>query len=170
MADKYISLNVSGDQQEVEGLVTSSGAPDAGAIPALDSTGRLDDSLMPVGIVPEVKDVVTSENLSAGDLVNLFNNAGTLTARKADASNAYRANGFVLASSTSPATARVYFEGSITGLSGLTPGATYILDDTAGGIVTTSAGFSAGDIVQQVGFALSATELLFEAGAVTILA
>lgn len=170
MADKYVSLNSAGNFQEVEGLVTSAGAGDSGKIPALDNTGRLDDSLMPVGIVPEVKDVVTSENLSAGNLVNLYDNGGTLTARKADASNAYRANGFVLAATTSPAAARVYFEGSITGLSGLTPGATYILDDTAGGIVTTSAGFGTGDIVQQVGFALSATELLFEAGPVTILA
>jgi len=53
---------------------------------ALDSTGRLDQSVMPVGIVPETKSLVTSENLSAGNFVkHLQQLGGVATARKSDA-------------------------------------------------------------------------------------
>lgn len=160
MADKYIKLT-SGQLAQQEALVTSAGAGDSGKIPALDGAGKLDTSMMPTGIGADTKSVVTSENLAAGDLVNVYSNGGTLNARKADASNARRAVGFVLAPVTSPAAATVYFEGTITGLSGLTVGATVYLSGTAGAI-TATAPSTATHIVQEVGVALSATEVTFE--------
>ena len=86
---------------ELEALVTSAGAGDAGKIPALDATGKLDNSLMPVGIGADSKILPASENLAAGDLVNVWNDSGTAKARKADATIAGKeANGFVLSAVT----------------------------------------------------------------------
>lgn len=161
MPQKFITL-VSGNFKEVEGLVVSAGAGDAGKVPALDSAGKLDTSVMPVGIGADTKTIVASENLAAGDLVNVWNDTGTIKVRKADATSpSKRAHGFVLSSVSSAANATVYFEGTITGLSSLTLGGTYFLGTTAGA-ATATATTTAGHIVQQVGVAVSATELSFE--------
>jgi hypothetical protein len=110
--NKYLS-NSSGELLEVAATQTSAGAGDAGKIPALDAAGKLAIAMMPTGVAPEVVSVVTSESLASGAFVNLYNNAGVLTARNADCSggNAKRAHGFVLAAVTSPATAIVYLAG-----------------------------------------------------------
>lgn len=161
MADKYIKNN-SGQLAEVEATVTSAGAGNAGDIVALDGSGKLDTSVMPVGIGAETKVAASSENLSAGDLVNLYNDTGTIKARKADASNGRRANGFVLSSVTSPANATVYLEGLITGLSSLTPGAAYYLSGGTAGAATATAPTTTGHLSQEIGIAVSDTEITFE--------
>ena len=66
---------------EVAGLVASAGAADAGKIPALDANGRIDQSMMPVGIGADTKLIVTSEALTAGDFVNIYDVSGTATCR-----------------------------------------------------------------------------------------
>jgi hypothetical protein len=163
MAQKFLRL-LSGVISELEALVTSAGAGDAGKIPALDGTGKLDNSLMPVGTGADTKLVPASENLAAGDKVNIWNDAGTAKVRKADATVAGKeANGFVLSAVTLGNNATVYFDGTNTQLAGLTPGAVYYLATTAGGITTTPPSGS-GNVVQRVGRALSATELTFEPG------
>ncbi len=161
MADKYMRQGTTGID-EVEATTSSAGAGDAGKIVGLDSGGKIDPSMMPSGVTPEVITVVASEALTAGNLVNLYNNAGTLNVRKADATNARKAHGFVLANVSSSANATVYTEGVITGLSSLTPGATYWLHTTAGG-TTTTIPTGSGQIAQEVGFAKSDTELVFSA-------
>ena len=163
MAQKFLRL-LSGVISELEGLVTSAGAGDAGKIPALDATGKLDNSLMPVGIGADSKILPASENLAAGDLVNVWNDSGTAKARKADATTAGKeANGFVLSAVTLGNNATVYFDGTDTQLSSLTPGAVYYLATTAGGVTDTPPSGS-GNVLQRVGRALSATELTFEPG------
>ncbi len=158
MADKYIAL-VSGRKQEVEGTVTSAGAGDAGEIVALDSTGRLDVTVLPVGVGPDVKVHPSSENLAAGEFVNIWNDGGTLKVRLADATaSGKEADGYVLANVTSPANATVYFGGINTQMSGLTLGAHYYLDDTPGGVTATPLSGS-GNVSQYLGKAISATEL-----------
>lgn len=160
-AQKFLTL-VSGVKRLVSAVTTSAGAADDGKIPALDASGRLSTTFMPIGIGADTKSLVTSENLSAGNIVNIYDNAGTPTARKADATTAGKEGvGFVLAGSTSPAAALIYFEGTITGLSGLTPGARYYLDTTAG-LVTTTPPSATGNVLQYIGRAVSATELSFE--------
>lgn len=164
-ADKIPATNASGvlDPTIVNAVNTSAGAGDGGKLPQLDSTGRLDDSFMPVGIGADVKVLPTSENLAAGDLVNVYDSAGTATARKADAtSEGKEAHGFVLAGSTSPANATVYMEGTLTGLTSLTPGARQYLDTATAGGRTETAPTSAGNVSQYVGVAISATEISFE--------
>lgn len=159
MADKYLKLS-GGALAEQQALTSSSGSGDAGKIPALDGSGRLDSTMMPVGVGADTKTITASENLAAGDLINVHNSSGQ-KARKADASNGYRAHGFVLASVTSGQPATVYFEGTITGLTSLTPGAPMFLSGTAGA-ATATAPSTSGHISQNIGVAVSSTEISFE--------
>lgn len=162
--NKYLASNsTTGIPTEVASSQTSAGAGDAGKIPALDSTGKLDSTMMPVGIAPPTASVVSSESLAAGDLVNVYNNAGTANVRKADASTTGKeAHGFVLAAVTSPAAALVYFPGDEdTAVTGLTPGPQF-LSATTPGKCTTTVPTGSGQTVQKVGTATSATNLIFE--------
>lgn len=162
-ADKYlIPNNAIGGYKEQAATDTSAGIANAGDIVALDGTGKLDMTLMPSGVGASTKVIVTSENLSAGDWVNVWNDSGTLKARKADATtNGKVADGFVLSTVTSGNNATVYFRGTNTQKSGLTVGSIYFLHTTAGG-ETTTAPTGAGNIVQVLGKAVSATEIEFE--------
>lgn len=158
---KYLANN-SGQLTEVTGTSASTGVGDAGKIVQLDGSGKLDTTLMPVGIGAQTKLCVASENLAAGDLVNLWNNSGVVNARKADASNNRRAMGFVTSPVTATNNATVYLDGTITGLTSLTPGAIYYLSaSTAGGVVSTAPSVAA-QISQEIGPAISATEIDFE--------
>lgn len=160
--DKYF-FNNAGKQKEKAAVQSSAGVGDAGKIPALDTAGLLDISMMPVGVGAEVVVAASSENLVAGNFVNLHDNAGTINVRKADATtNAKPADGFVLANVTAPANATVYLiSAKNTAVSGLTVAADYYLHTTAGG-VTATAPSTAGNIIQRLGKAKSATELIFE--------
>lgn len=162
MANKYLRL-LAGKIKELEALVTSVGAADAGKIVATGADGLLDPSLMPAGIGANLVVAPASENLAAGDFVNLWNDAGTLKVRKADATtNAKPANGFVLAAVTAPANASVYLLSSKnTAKTGLTAGTEYFLGTTAG-TTTATAPSAAGNVVQYLGKAVSATEMTFE--------
>lgn len=160
--DKYF-YNNSGKIKEKASIQSSAGAGDAGKIPSLDSAGLLDVSMMPVGVGAEVVVAASSENLTAGDFINLYSNAGTINVRKADATtNAKPADGFVLANVTSPASATVYLISAInTAVSGLTVGADYYLSTTPG-TVTSTAPSAAGNIIQRLGKARTAAALIFE--------
>jgi len=157
--NKYIK-NLNGTLTEQAGT-QSGGSGNENQIPALDSTGRLAVSMMPVGVAPEVVSLPTSDNLTAGDFVNIYNNAGVATARKADATTSGKeCFGYVLAATTAPATALVYTEGTNTQVTGATPGLVF-LSTTAGGF-TSTAPSSAGNSVQRIGVATSATTINFE--------
>jgi len=161
MADKYLRNNA-GVLTETEALVESAGAGDAGKIPALDNTGRLDDSVMPVGIGADTASIIASENLSAGDFVNIYNDTDTAKARKADGSTAGKyAHGFVLDAVTSGNAALVYCEGPNTAVTGATPGEVFLSATTAGGF-TSTAPTGTGKVVQKIGVATSATSINFE--------
>lgn len=159
---KFLGLT-SGLPTEEQAVNTSAGAGDASKIARLDATGRWDASMMPVGIVAETMSVISSENLAAGALVNLYNNAGVLNVRNADGTAAGKpAEGFVLAAVTSPAAATVYLEeAQITGLSGLTIGADAFLSTTVAGAVTNTVPSGTGKVAQYVGKSLSATTVQF---------
>lgn len=167
MADKYLR-NVSGTMTEREGIVTSGGAGDAGKLPALDGSGRLDNSVMPTGIGADTASIAASENLAAGDLVNIHNSTGAKV-RKADATTSGKeAHGFVIAAVTSGQNATVYFEGTNSQVSGLTPGPQFL--GTTAGAATGTAPSGSGNVVQRVGVATSATSLNFESNAPIVLA
>lgn len=157
---KYIAL-ITGKLKEVAGLVTSSGAADAGKIPELDGSGRLDSSMMPVGFGSETKVIQASENLAAGDFVNVFNSTG-LRVRKADASNGRIAHGFVLNSVTSGQNATVYYGNLNTAVSGRTIGVEQYLSASTAGAVVETPPTGSGHTVQRLGVATGATEMLVE--------
>lgn len=160
---KFIKLNTTnGNLEEGTGLVSSSGVPDANKLVETDGSGRIDQSMMPVGIGADTKSIIASETLTSGNFVNVWNDAGTIKIRKADASTSGKsANGFVLSAVTTGQFGLVYFEGVNTSLSGLTLGDVFFLSTTPGtpSSVPPSTG---GNIVQKLGVALSPTEISFE--------
>lgn len=155
---KYLAVS-SGALTEVQPVNSSAGAGDAGKIAQLDSAGRWDVSMMPVGVTADVATVLASEALAAGDFVNIYNNAGTPNARKADASNGRQAHGFVLAAVSAAANASVYFDSRNTGVTGKTPGAVQYLSGSSAGQTTETAPTTAGQIVQRLGNAITATSI-----------
>lgn len=157
MSNKYISL-ISGELSEVEALNASGGAGDAGKIPALDSAGRLDQSMMPVGVGPDSATMTASEDIAAGDYVNIHDSTGAKI-RKADNSNDRPAHGFVKDAILTAASGLVYFEGINDDQSGLTIGGRCYLG--TGGAVTQTAPTSGGgaSISQFLGVAISATQI-----------
>lgn len=165
---KFIKNNA-GTLTEEAALLDSAGAGDANKIPALDASGRLDSSFMPTGIGADTASIPSSENLAAGEPVNIWNDAGTAKVRKADATTAGKeAHGFVLSAVTSPANATVYFEGTNAQVTGLTPGPLFL--STTAGAFTNTAPSGSGNVVQRVGLATSATSMNFEAGQPIVLA
>ena len=156
---KYIA-NVAGQLTEVQGLASSAGAGDAGKIPQLDGSGRIDNSMMPVGIGADTAAITTSEALAAGDFVNIHNVTGNARVRKADAATSGKeAHGFVLSAAGSGAVATVYFEGTNTQVTGQTPGTVYL--SATAGLATATAPSGAGQAVQKIGFATGATAINF---------
>lgn len=161
-ARKYLRMNA-GRIAEEAATVTSAGAADEGKIVALDSSGRLDNSVMPVGIGADTAIIQASEALAAGDFVNVHNVSGSARVRKADAAAAGKeAHGFVLASVASGANATVYFEGHNTQVTGRTIGARQYLSASTPGAATETAPSGAGNVVQLLGFAVSATSIATE--------
>lgn len=168
MAAKKFLRMIGGVITEVFGVQSSAGAANAGDLVALDDTGRINNDMMPVGIGTDTKTIAASEALAAGDWVNVWNSTGAKV-RKADATTAGKeAHGFVLAAVSSGANALVYFEDTNTQVSGQTPGPVY-LQTTAGtgGATIPSA---SGNVVQNLGVAVSATEVNFERGTPVVLA
>ena len=166
-AKKFLRL-VAGIFTEVAGTVTSAGAANDGDLVALDASGRLDNSVMPVGIGADTASITTSEALAAGDFVNVWNSSGA-KARKADATTAGKeAHGFVLAAVSSGASATVYFEGTNTQVSGQTPGPVFL--QTTAGTAGATVPSTAGNVVQNLGVAVSATAINFERGTPVTLA
>jgi hypothetical protein len=163
MADgKYLTVGTGGETTEEQGINSSSGAGDADKIPRLDAAGRLNNNMMPVGIGAPTKEIQASENLAAGDYVNIWDDSGTVKVRKADASATGAgkvAHGFVLSAVTSGNDATVYFEGENTQLTGLTGGTKYFLSGSAAGEVTATAPTTSGYALQEVGIAVSTTEI-----------
>jgi hypothetical protein len=106
--------------------------------------------------------ITASEALAAGDLVSLHTVSGAVKMRKANATDTTKpAHGFVKAAVASGASGTFYGPGQVNdAVSGLTPGATYWLSTTGGG-VSTSAPSTSGNGDQEVGQALAAGQLLF---------
>lgn len=169
MAAKKFLRFVNNVLTEVFGVQASAGAANAGDIVALDDSGRIDNSMMPVGIGADTASIQASENLAAGDWVNVWDSTGSFRARKADATTAGKeAHGFVLSAVTSGNPATVYFEGTNTQVSGQTPGAVFL--QTTAGIGGATVPSASGNVVQQIGVAVSATAVNFERGTPVVLA
>jgi hypothetical protein len=161
MAQGFLA-RVGGRIQQLFAITTSAGAADADKIPALGSDGRLDISMMPVGVGANVVVATASESLSAGRFVNLFVDAGVLKMRLADNSNGRPAWGYVREAVAADASGSAYRLNTVNAnLTGLTPGSDYWLG-TAGGLIATALDpeTDAGKVDQYLGMSSSATELV----------
>lgn len=166
-AQNLPALNATGvlDLSIVNAKVGNVGAADAGTIVARGPTGKIDLTDLPTGVGPDTASIAASEALAAGDLVNVWFNAGAAAVRKADGSTAGKeAQGFVLAAVASGAQALVYFEGNNTQVTGLT-GGNLFLSVTVPGKTQATAPTSTGQVAQIVGFATSATSMNFQSRA-----
>lgn len=171
-ANRIPALNASGvlDSSITNAKNTSAGAGDAGKLAMLDAAGKLDNSMMPTGIGADVSIITASEALAAGDFVNIWNNTSTANARKADAATSGKsAHGFVLAAVASGASATVYFEGTNNQCTGLTIGDQFLSASTPGK-PTSTAPSTAGNAVQFLGVATSATSMNVELARPIVLA
>jgi len=162
----YLRIAANGKKKErASGVAVSAGAADADKLVATGANGKIDASLLPAS---EEFGKEASEAIDALDFVNVFDDGGTEKVRKADASNfSTRATGYVLDNYLLGDTAQVLGEGIISGFSGLTIGEPVFLDTTTSGGITqtpdlTNTGGS--DIWQQIGEAVSATEIRVEIG------
>ena len=170
-ANKIPALNANGvlDSSILNGVNTSAGAGDAGKTVILDSNGKISLTMMPTGIGPDTASITASEALATGDLVNIYNNASTANARKADATTSGKgARGYVIAAVANAGTATVYFEGNNNQVTTLTPGDQYL--STTPGKCVAAAPSGSGNVVQLVGCASTAANLNFQWGQEFVLA
>ena len=172
-ADKYL-YNNSGVITERSGTVVSDGAAKAGDIPALDDSGKLDASVIPIISWSESKSIAVSEAITSGQFVNIWDSSG-LKVRPASAANNYPAHGFVLTGASS-GSVTVYFSGKTNtgalknGADSWTIGATVYLSNSTAGAITTTAPSTSGHIVQKIGTILGTSEVNFDLMAPIVLA
>lgn len=166
-------------------IATSAGASDAEKIPSTNASGVLDPSLLnasttgnnkvlmtngsgqidpstlPAGVGAATATITASENLTANDLVNIWNDGGTEKVRRADATTVGKeCSGYVLAGVSAGSPATVYFTDRITGLSGKTPGARQYLSTTPGAMTQTPPS-ATGNVVQFIGLAYGTAAVAF---------
>lgn len=108
------------------------------------------------------RNIVTYEALSAGDLVNVFNDGGILKVRKSNGLNTNQeSHGFVLANYPVGTEAVVNFGGLNTAASGLTIGVQY-LSYTNPGKTTNIPPTISNKIFQPVGIAVASNVLVYQ--------
>jgi len=110
------------------------------------------------------------ENLSSGDFVNLYDDAGTIKARKADAALGYKADGFVPSAAVLGAPVIVYAEGTNKYCAALTAATVQYLSAVTPGKTTETPPSGTGELVQRVGDAISTTSIFVELGQPVLLA
>lgn len=159
---KFITI-ISGIKKLVSAITSSAGVADANKILATNSLGKLDTSFLPAGLDISIETIVAAEALAAGDFVNIYDDTGTRKVRKADASTAKPAHGYVLSAVSNAANASVYGSGINNQVTGLTPGSRIFLSATTTGKGTeTPPSETTGYINQVIGVAASTTSVRFE--------
>ena len=155
----FLDINSSGQITQTAGTQLG-GASYAGQIVALNSSGQIDPTMLSASSGSPQITATAGVAISAGQLVNLYNNSGTLTAKVADCSTGLPAMGFATAAIASGATGTIQLLGLNASLASLTPG-TQLFLGTAGAVSSTPPTTS-GYIVQPVGYAVSASEAEFQ--------
>jgi hypothetical protein len=160
-AAKYLTKGA-GVLQEAQAIDTSAGAGSAGKIICLGEDGRINENMMPAGVAAETQVCKAGVGgLAANDVVYIHLVTTTLTADKADATDATkRAQGYVKDVAEAGADVTVYLDGELPG-TGLSPGAKYYLSITPGAVSVTPP-VANGNMVQCVGEAVSATAIKFD--------
>lgn len=156
---KYLSVDPTTAQPtETYPITATSGTGNAGQIIATNAAGMIDPTFI---ANTNAASFTASEAISAGALINIWNNSGTPNVRNADSSvYTKRADGYMPSAVISGAVGSpVLREGINSGLTGLTPGANYFLGSTGG--ITLTAPSGTNSIIQNVGIATNSTSLSF---------
>jgi len=159
---KFIKLASGALTEEATGA--TGGAGDANKVPNLDANGKLVLAMMPDGVGADTIVLPAGEALSANEMVNIYNDAGTIKCRLIDAgTNKYAAHGYVTATVDSGNDATVYLGGSLTGLTinATDVGKRAFASETPGAYTFTPVS-GTGKMHQIVGIASSTTVLRFE--------
>lgn len=136
---KFITALTDGTRKLVSGITSSAGGADANKVIATNGSGVLDVSFLPPGVEVQVRSVPSTDDFVAGDFVNIYDNAGTDSARFAVANDiTRRAHGYVLASSTTGDIVDVYVTGVNNQVTG-TANVEYYLSSTTPGAATATA-------------------------------
>lgn len=157
MAKFLKQSSVPGTLAEEATVSSSAGAGDAGKVPELNSEGKLDSSMLPAGVGDETVTVVTSEALSAGDFVSIFNDGGVAKVQKALAADATKlAVGYVLAAYGIGESAVVYTDqlNDMVAIGTFTVadlGKEVCLSASTGGAITLTPPSATGNVVQPLG-------------------
>ena len=159
---KFLSL-VLGRITEIVPEVISQGISSAGKLLALGADGRLDASVMPIGIGQNTQTATAVDSIPAGSVVSLFNNSNTTFMRRADGTSVGKeAHAFVKEAVAQNALGTAYLPGNVlTGLTSLTPGLRYYLSTTPGTVQATPLS-ATGNVHQLIGVASNTTSLIFE--------
>jgi len=141
-----------------EAISVSTGTSDADKIVRTKANGQLDESLFPSTLGAAAETIQASENLAAGDWVNIHEVSGARRVRRAVASDDTRpAHGYVTSAVTSGSNATVYLGGintevATTGFVASDVGrAVFLSASTSGGCSKTPPS-SAGNVVQRLGY------------------
>lgn len=130
------------------------------------------ESMQPAGqagVVVVSHNFMTSQDLTEGMIVNIWNNAGTPNARRADGSiEGKHAHGFVITSTSAGQTATVYFAGVNDKCVDLVIGDQYL--SVTPGITSPLTPNMSGHVLQTIGLAISDTTLFFNPSDAAILA
>lgn len=146
-------------------LISTSTSPTSGnVIPVTKSDGNLSDTFLPntTKQVNTAFDAIASSTFTGAtspQAAYLATSSARLVLSNAVSATSSAFVGFVITNTSANATATVQTSGVVSGFSGLTPGAIYYVQDTAGTIGTT-----VGTMETKVGMAISATELLIQKG------
>lgn len=107
-----------------------------------------------------------SEPIAYGAAVNLYNNAGTLNARNANATNNTKPCRAFCSTAGGVATGAMgefQIVAGVAEIAGLVPGTSYYLS-TTNGLISAAAAVAVGNIEQYVGFAIDSTHLAYNVG------
>jgi hypothetical protein len=144
------------------GVTVSSGVVDAGKIPELGLTGKLDLSFFPEWFGnSEISMIVASESLSSGDIVNIYEYNGPKCRKAYAGYYGKEAHGFISLATESGTTTPVYYNGINSNVYDLVPGKQF-LSTTVSGLCTSTIPYGSKVIFQVVGFATSATSMIFQ--------
>ncbi len=158
MADLYQRWDAVSNRMALrEGKISSAGAADSGKLVALDTTGKIDPSMLPG---TSIDSALSSEAITAGNAINIWDDAGTRKVRKADSSVPYPCHGFATETVASGVLCKFDTDGGKQPVTGVTIGLTYYL--STGGAVTTNPAETATHIIQKVGYGSDAGVLAIE--------
>lgn len=139
-----------------DAISTSAGAGSASKMIKTNAQGQVDITFIPPEVGAETVTATAGEALSAYDLVYI-NGSGEVMKAIATAKST-SAIGVVITTVESAATATIYKFGTIVG-SGYTPGTEFFLSASTAGQATATAPTGAGNIIQKIGTAVSATQV-----------